>query len=249
MNVRRKCGLFPKALKMAVENGADVINMSLDGLARGAAVPDDMGCRHPLGHHKHVVLVAAAGNRGNRFSNRDAPEIPAIHPDVISVAATTQSGARAPFSTSNRWVNIAAPGLLIYSTVRASGLRVQRRQQRHIDGGTDVSGVVAHMKARYPDATPVQIRQAMFSTALQPRSTRTGVRTDDFGWGMIQPPRGDRRVGLSCRRRHAAPRFTSPSQRSVAENMTGAGAVAAVDEDDAVTGYAISGAPTRGCSL
>ena len=240
---------LPQALKMAVENGADVINMSLGAVWHEARpFPTTLDVAIHLAITSNVVLVAAAGNRGTTFANRDAPEIPAIHPDVISVAATTQSGARAPFSTSNRWVNIAAPGLLIYSTVSCSGASGCSGGDK--DGTSMaapmVSGVVAHMKARYPDATPAQIRQAMFSTALRPGSTRTGVRTDDFGWGMIQPHAAIVALGSAVGVDNAAPRFTSPPQRSVAENTTGAGAVAAVDEDDAVAGYAISGGSDQG---
>ncbi len=240
---------LPQALKMAVENGADVINMSLGGVWHEAQpFPTTLDVAIHLATTSNVVLVAAAGNRGNRFSNRDAPEIPAIHPDVISVAATTQSGARAPFSTSNRWVDIAAPGLLIYSTVPCSG--VSGCSGGNMNGTSMaapmVSGVVAHMKARYPDATPVQIREAIFSTALQPDRTQPGVRTDDFGWGMIQPNAAIVALGSAVGDDNAAPRFTSPSQRSVAENTTGAGTVAAVDDDDAVTGYTISGGSDQG---
>ena len=240
---------LPQALKLAVENGADVINMSL-GLVWHEAkpFPTTLDVAIHLAATSNVVLVAAAGNRGNQFFNRDAPEIPAIHPDVISVAATRQSGGRAPFSTSNRWVDIAAPGLQIYSTVPCSGASGCSGDNKN---GTSmaapmVSGVVAHMKARYPDATPAQIRQAMFSTALQPGSTRTEVRTNDFGWGMIQPHAAIVALGSAVGVDNAAPRFISPSQRSVAENTTGAGAVAAVDEDDAVTGYTISGGSDQG---
>ena len=241
---------LPQALKMAVENGADVINMSLGGVWHEARpFPTTWDVAIHLATTSNVVLVAAAGNRGDQFANRDAPEIPAIHPDVISVAATTQSGARAPFSTSNRWVNIAAPGYQIYSTVpcsEASGCSSGDNQNGTSMAAPMVSGVVAHMKARYPDATPAQIRQAMFSTALQPGSTRTGVRTNDFGWGMIQPHAAIVALGSAVGVDNAAPRFISPSQRSVAENTTGAGAVTAVDEDDAVTGYAISGGSDQG---
>ena len=240
---------LPQALKMAVENGADVINMSLGVVWHEAQpFPTTWDVAIHLATTSNVVLVAAAGNRGIKFANRDAPEIPAIHPDVISVAATTQSGARAPFSTSNRWVNIAAPGLLIYSTVSCSGASGCSGGDK--DGTSMaapmVSGVVAHMKARYPDATPAQIRQAMFSTALQPGSTQMGVRTDDFGWGIIQPHAAIVALGSAVDIDNAAPRFTSPSQRSVDENTTGAGAVTAVDEDDAVTGYVISGGSDQG---
>ena len=240
---------LPQAIKMAVENGADVVNMSLGRVWHEAQpFPTTWDVAIHLATTSNVVLVAAAGNRGNTLFNRDAPEIPAIHPDVISVAATEQSGKRAPLSSSNRWVDIAAPGLMIHSTVPCS-------EDSGCGGGDKngtsmavpmVSGVVAHMKARYPDATPAQIREAMFSTALQPGSTRTGVRTNDFGWGMIQPQAAIVALGSAVGVDNAAPRFTSPSQRSVAENTTGAGAVAAVDEDDAVAGYAISGGSDQG---
>ncbi len=241
---------LPQALQLAVENGADVINMSL-GVVWHQAIPfpTTWDVAIHLATTSNVVLVASAGNRGIRFSNRDAPEIPAIHPDVISVAATTESGARASFSTSNRWVDIAAPGYQIYSTVPcsgASGCSSGDNQNGTSMAAPMVSGVVAHMKARYPDATPAQIRQAMFSTALQPGSTQTGVRTNDFGWGMIQPHAAIVALGSAVGVDNAAPRFISPSQRSVAENTTGAGAVTAVDEDDAVTGYTISGGSDQG---
>ena len=238
---------LPQAIRIAVENGADVINMSL-GLVRHESqpFPTTWEVAIHLATTSNVVMVAAAGNRGRKFSNRNAPEIPAMHSDVISVAAATRSGRRAPFSTSNRWVNIAAPGVEILSTVPCAGGSCGTG----LKDGTSmaapvVTGVVAHMKARFPDATPAQVRQALYETALQPGSTRPGVRTNDLGWGIIQPRAAIEALGRSLGVDNATPQFTSPTERAVAENTTRAGAVTAIDEDDAVVDYDISGGADR----
>ena len=243
----REARTLPQAIKIAVENGADVINMSL-GLVwhRSLPFPTTLEVVIHLATTSNVVMVAAAGNRGQKLFNRNAPEIPAMHPDVISVAATARNGQRAVFSTSNRWVDIAAQGDEILSTIPCVGGMCGTGLKRGTSMAAPVvSGVVAHMKARYPDATPAQIRQALYETALQPGSTQSSARTYDFGWGMIQPQAAIEALGRTLGVDNAAPRFFSPSQRRVAENTTEAGAVTAIDQDDAVAGYSISGGADR----
>ncbi|PNH86130.1 S8 family serine peptidase [Arthrobacter sp. AFG20] len=94
-------------INWAVENGAKVINMSLGqrtpSQALEAAVNDAW--------NKGVVIVAAAGNAGtpDQF-------YPAAYPNVIAVAATDNSDAKASFSTYGNWVDVAAPGVNVYST-------------------------------------------------------------------------------------------------------------------------------------
>ena len=230
-----------QAIKVAVESGADVINMSL-GAVWYWEFPTTLAAAIHLATTSGVVLVAAAGNRGESFANRNAPEIPAIHSDVIAVAAATESLERAGFSTSNRWVNVAAPGNIIYSTVPCD----RDDCGTGIKSGTSmatpvVSGLVAHMKARYPDAAPAEIRKAIYDTARQPGSNRSRARTDDFGWGIIQPLAAIEALAEMVGDTNAAPQFTSSPNLSAAENTTGAGSVTAVDEDDNITGYALSG--------
>ena len=59
-----------------------------------------------------VVLVAAAGNGGNQTKI-----YPGAYPNVIAVAATDNKDAKASFSTYGAsWVDIAAPGVNVYST-------------------------------------------------------------------------------------------------------------------------------------
>ena len=230
-----------QAIKVAVESGADVINMSL-GAVWYWEFPTTLAAAIHLATTSGVVLVAAAGNRGDSFAHRNAPEIPAVHSDVIAVAAATEALERAGFSTSNRWVNVAAPGNIIYSTVPCD----RDDCGTGIKSGTSmatplVSGLVAHMKARYPDAAPAEIRKAIYDTARQPGSSKTRVRTDDFGWGIIQPHAAIEALGEMVAETNAAPQFTSSPSLSVAENTTHAGSVTAIDEDDSITGYVLSG--------
>lgn len=62
--------------------------------------------------NKGVVIAAAAGNSGN-----SSPAYPAYYSNVIAVAATDQNDKKASWSSfGSRWVDVAAPGVSIYST-------------------------------------------------------------------------------------------------------------------------------------
>ena len=138
-----------------------------------------------------IVVIAAAGNCGVGWEDRpecnaaDKPELLPLYPDVVGVAAldgfTDEDGSVfvriADFTTENDTVDIVAPGKSIVSTVRPTekckGF-FWFAKSCYL-GGTGsysgssmaapmVSGVVAHMRARYPDATTEEITQALFST-------------------------------------------------------------------------------------
>lgn len=67
-------------------------------------------------HNKNIVFIAAAGNDSN--DNDLKPTFPSNYDHVISVAATTQSDAKAFFSNyGEKTVLVAAPGDKIYSSV------------------------------------------------------------------------------------------------------------------------------------
>jgi hypothetical protein len=56
--------------------------------------------------------VAAAGNEGT-----DAPIFPAACEGVLAVGATDSDGTRASFSNWGPWVDVAAPGAMMWSTL------------------------------------------------------------------------------------------------------------------------------------
>ena len=92
----------------ATDNGANVINMSLGGSVNSSTLNNAID--YAISHG--VVVIAAAGN-----SNSSIKSYPAGYDPVVSVAGTTQSDVKASWSNYGTWVDIAAPGSSIYSTV------------------------------------------------------------------------------------------------------------------------------------
>ena len=89
------------AIHWAADHGAKVINMSLGGGGRS----DVMEQAVAYARAKGVVVVCAAGNGG-----RGVVEYPAAYPDSFAVAAVGPTGAKAPYSSWGKELDIAAPG-------------------------------------------------------------------------------------------------------------------------------------------
>lgn len=64
----------------------------------------------------NVVVVYAAGN--DNVNTDDSPQFPGVYPEVISVAALDQQDRKATFSNFGTNVDVAAPGVNIWSTTR-----------------------------------------------------------------------------------------------------------------------------------
>lgn len=92
----------------AVNNDADVVSMSLGGGAPSQPVADAI--TDALA--QNVLSVAAAGNAGSNI-----PSYPAFFSNVIAVGSTNFRGTRAGHSNFGDWVDVAAPGEGILSTV------------------------------------------------------------------------------------------------------------------------------------
>jgi subtilisin family serine protease len=98
-----------EAVLYAVAEGAAVISMSFGGTYQ------DFGFMQSLmddATAAGVVCVAAAGN-----NNDSTLMYPAALNNVLAVGATSESGQRASFSSYGSWVDVAAPGEQIWSTI------------------------------------------------------------------------------------------------------------------------------------
>lgn len=95
-------------IKWSADNGAKVMNMSLGGSGGSTTLKNAVD----YAWNKGVVIVAAAGNSGN-----SSPTYPAYYPNVIAVAATDQNDNKASWSSYGKWVDVAAPGVNILSTM------------------------------------------------------------------------------------------------------------------------------------
>lgn len=151
-----------KGIDWAASHGAQVINLSLGG-------PYDavMDTATTNAFAAGILVVAAAGNCGSPdysyygCSSQNQLYSPAGNAHVLGVAATNSGDTRAPFSTANASVEIAAPGVDIFSTWPGGYQYL---------GGTSmatpfVSGLAALLYARFPSYTPTQVAQAITANA------------------------------------------------------------------------------------
>lgn len=96
------------ALDVCVQNGADVVNMSLGGSSKSRFESRSFENAYKNG----VISIAASGNNGSTDYL-----YPASYDSVISVGAIDEYNNIADFSQSNDQVELVAPGVSVLSTV------------------------------------------------------------------------------------------------------------------------------------
>ncbi|HWS47798.1 MAG TPA: S8 family serine peptidase, partial [Acidimicrobiia bacterium] len=140
----------------AADHGARVINLSLGG---GESPGMQQAMQYAL--TKQVVTVAAGGNS---YGSGNQPTYPAAYPEAIAVGAVDSSLRRAPYSNTGSYIDIAAPGDLIWSTYGTG------RSQYALMSGTSmatpyVSAAAALVVAENPRITASALRQALLGSA------------------------------------------------------------------------------------
>ncbi|MFR9792135.1 type VII secretion-associated serine protease mycosin [Streptomyces sp. MB22_4] len=165
-------------IRWAADHGADVINLSL-GDDSASAHPDageDEAVQYAL--KKGVVVVASAGNGGDKG---DHVSYPAAYPGVLVATAVDRYGTRAAFSTRRWYAAVGAPGVDVV---------IADPDHKYYEGwGTSaasafVSGVAALIKSAHPGLGPAQIKRLLEDTADDPPA---GGRDDSRGFGTIDP--------------------------------------------------------------
>jgi subtilisin family serine protease len=157
----------------AVDNGADIINMSLGAAEPSQALQDAVDYAHAHG----VLVVAAAGNSGAGVF------YPAACAHVLAVAATDSGDARASFSNHGPQVDVAAPGVNIYSTwYRLDGYFTQSGTSM---AAPHVSGLAALIWSAGPDLSLDRVTRVITSTAADANAQSLPGWDEYLGWGRI----------------------------------------------------------------
>ena len=168
-----------QAITYAIKHRVNVISMSL-GYGDPSTVVR-MALQNALDHG--IVVVASSGNSGNsapvRTTGQAPYSFPADYPGVLGVAAVSQSGSAARFSSDNLSVQVAAPGV----NVPAQG----RDGQYWLVSGTSpacalTAGVATLIKARYPGLAPALVVQAITSSTQHRPS---GGYDNKIGFGTV----------------------------------------------------------------
>lgn len=173
------------AIRYAVDNGAQIINMSFGKDYSPQKETVDKAVKYA--ELKGVLLVHAAGNDDD--NNDTKPSFPNRYykdgkeaTNWIEVGASAwgaDSTLAADFSNyGKKSVNFFAPGVQLYSTTPANGYEA-------MDGTSfaspAVSGVAALLMSYFPDLTPLQVKDILikssrkFDDLMVKKSEKTGV--------------------------------------------------------------------------
>merc|ERR1712190_577151 len=165
------------AVQACVDNGSNVISMSLGGGGSSDTVNQQY-----YGHYKNddVLIIAAAGNSGN-----SALSYPASYKSVMSVAAVDSNENKAVFSQYNEQTEISGPGVSVKSTVTgSSGSTFSYASYSGTSMVTPhVAGVAGLLRMYFPACKAFQIRNAMIVTAKDKGDAGCDV---NYGHGIIQ---------------------------------------------------------------
>ena len=196
------------------------------GANRKEIRPDSCVDRHERGYpasYPGVIAVASTCNDGDHCGSDFIYDT--SRGSYVAAAGEDRNDVneRSYFSTANEDIDIAAPGVGILSTVPESRCPVEKpdvpfppflffydrkpppnnlcltaESQGTSQAAPIVSGIVAHLKARFPAATVNQISEALFATA-QLTTDHRGLytvredseyaldRTDELGFGIVDP--------------------------------------------------------------
>jgi len=161
----------------AADHGARVINLSL-----GGGPSPGMQTAIQYARSKQVVTFAAAGNS---YQEGNQPTYPAAYPEAVAVAAVDQSLHHASFSNTGSYVDIAAPGDLIWSSYG------QGPAQYALMSGTSMATPYATATAALVLGENPSLSATDLIHAVEAGASDLGPpgRDNTFGYGLINPRR------------------------------------------------------------
>ncbi len=167
-----------KAIDYAVDNGADIINLSFTGKSNNETLYTAI----KRAYDKGVVVVAAAGNEPGQIKGDNLDEVK-VYPvcyeeEVLGIAATDPLDQKAYFSNYGKsCVDLAAPGVGMFSTLFHKPTLIfgffdnETQFENYYGGAYDgtsfsaplVVGAAALIKAAKPSLTNKQIYKVLTS--------------------------------------------------------------------------------------
>ena len=149
-----------EGLGWAIQNGMQVVNMSLGTASDVQSFHDAVAEVYAAG----ITQVAAAGNTG------EAVIYPAAYPEVIAVSATDNTDTIAPWSSRGPQIDLAAPGVSIYSTYKGSTYKTLSGTSMAAPHVTGAAALVLTQTAKCDtdlsgSCIPAEVQQRLEATA------------------------------------------------------------------------------------
>lgn len=165
---------------VGTKDDAKILSMSLGGSSDSQVLRDAVTWAYSNG----AILVVAAGNSGDGDPTTDNVSYPARYSEVIAVAAVDSSGSVPTWSSDGPEVDVAAPGVNVYSTYLRGGYASLSGTSM---ATPHVSAVVALVQALRVSSgkqplTPAQMYDVLTKTARDLGPSGFDVFT---GYGLI----------------------------------------------------------------
>ena len=163
------------AVRWAVDNGADVINMSLT--RNTLDWPESWDDAFLYAMQNDVVVVAASGNRG---SGTDEVGAPATMPGVLTVSGVDENGSASADATAQGiTIGVAAPSEELVGVVPGG----QYVTWSGTSGATPiVSGIVALVRAAHPELDAANVINRVITSARDAGPTGADFT---YGYGLV----------------------------------------------------------------
>lgn len=168
---------IPDAVRWAVDNGAQVINMSLGSTS--PTWPESWDDAFLYAEENDVVIVAAAGNRAGGSMQVGAP---ATMPGVLAVAGLDRDGEASRESSSEGIsIGVAAPAENLVGALPGG---VYADWSGSSGAAPLVAGTAALIRSHYPDLSAAQVINRILLTARD-AGDDGGERDTIYGYGIL----------------------------------------------------------------
>lgn len=164
-----------EAVRWAVENGADIISLSLT--RNEIDWPESWDDAFIYAEENDVVIIAAAGNRG---SGTEQVSAPATIPGVLTVGGVDRAGrASATASSQGITIGVMAPSENLVGATPGGGHSLWQGTS----GATPiVAGIAALVRASHPELDAANVINRIIATARPVTST---VPDPLYGYGLV----------------------------------------------------------------
>ena len=204
-------GGFGDGIKYAVDNGADVITISMQYMDNSTLYYDDV--LYAMEHN--VPIVSITGNSNPPAEGIEFQSFPGGLEEVISVGATNPSKEKTDYSNYGEWTELVAPVGDSYGPVRLYSTVPYYVYDSYVGWGwgtsfacPQVAGTIALMRTLNHSISVAEIRDILHTTA-----TDLGDPGKDiyFGYGLLNVTA----AVLETYYRHVDPSARPPEKTSI----------------------------------